>query len=122
MAYNFSFYEMVVKNASVHCFPFLLDAVFKEDIDIDSRREIFEFLSFETGKGGQVVFSVAEYSKDDDSLGPLFNVDDIKKTYFPNDTKLICIGDSKTKRAFLSDSSLISVALIEETIGYLETV
>jgi hypothetical protein len=123
MAYNFSFYEMVVNNANVHSFPFLLDAVFKEDIDVDSRGKIFEFLSVETSKAGQVIFSVAEYNKKDEaSPGALFNVGDIRNAYFSSDTKLICIGDSKTKRAFLSDSSLISAALIEETIQYLETI
>lgn len=122
MAYNFSFYEMVVKNSRIHCFPFLLDAVFKEDIDVDSRGEIFKFLSVETGKAGQVIFSVAEYKADDEFSGALFSIEDIKRSYFTSDTKLICIGDSKTKRAFLSDSSLINAALIEETIGYLGTV
>ena len=122
MAYNFSFYEMVIKSSNTHSFPFLLDAVFKEDIDTESRSEIFDFLSRETKKSGQVIFSVAEYKRDDTSSGPLFNVEAIKNKYFSSDTKLICIGDSKTKRSFLSDSALIDSSLIENTIGLLETV
>ncbi|MES2674099.1 MAG: hypothetical protein V4660_07655 [Pseudomonadota bacterium] len=122
MAYNFSFYEMVTNNSNIHCFPFLLDAVFKEDIDTASRTEIFDFLSRETKKAGQIVLSVAEYKKDDTSSGPLFNIEAIKNQYFSDDTKLICIGDSKTKRSFLSDSALIDGALVEDTIGLLETV
>lgn len=121
MAYNFSFYEMVIKNSNMHKLPFLLDAVFKEDIDIESRSEIFEFLSRETKKSGQVIFSVAEYKRDDTSSGPLFNVEDIKNKYFLGDAKLICIGDSKSKRSFLSGSA-IDHSLIEDTIGLLETV
>ncbi|WP_273009398.1 MULTISPECIES: hypothetical protein [unclassified Alcanivorax] len=122
MAYNFSFYEMVMKNPNVHSFPFLLDAVFKEDIDPASRSGIFDFLSRETKKSGQVIFSVAEYNRDDASFGPLFNIQMVKSKYFSSDTKLICIGDSKTKRSFLSDSSSIDDALIEDSIGLLETV
>lgn len=122
MAYNFSFYEMVIKNTNIHSFPFLLDAVFKEDIDIDSRGEIFDFLSRETKKSGQVVFSVAEYKKDDTSSDPLFDMNNIKEKYFTSDSKLICIGDSKTKRSFLSDSAFIDSELIEDTIRLLETV
>lgn len=122
MAYNFSFYEMVMENTSIHSFPFLLDAVFKEDIDTESRSEIFDFLSRETKKSGQVVFSVAEYKGDDISSDPLFNIDAIKSTYFSSDTKLICIGDGKTKRSFLSDSALIDSSLIEDTVGLLEIV
>lgn len=122
MAYNFSFYEMVMNNPNIHSFPFLLDAVFKEDIDTASRSEIFDFLSIETKKAGQVVFSVAEYKKDSTSSDPLFNIETVKNQYFPTDTKLICIGDSKTKRSFLSSSALIDSELVEETIGLLGTV
>ena len=122
MAYNFSFYEMTIKSSNTHSFPFILDAVFKEDIDTESRSEIFDFLSRETKKGSQVIFSVAEYKRDDTSSGPLFNVETIKNKYFSSDTKLICIGDSKTKRSFLSGSVMINSSLIEDTIGLLETV
>jgi len=122
MAYNFSFYEMAMKAPAIHSFPFLLDAVFKEDIDSESRSNIFKFLSQETKSSGQVVFSVAEYKGDKTSSNPLFNVDAIKKEYFPEDTKLICIGDSKSKRAFLSKKILIDGSLIHDTISLLESV
>lgn len=122
MAYNFSFYEMVMKNPSIHSFPFLLDAIFKEDIDTDSRRNIFEFLSQETKLCGQIIFSVAEYKGDETSVAPLFNIDSIKREYFPADTKLICIGDGKTKRSFLSKAVLIDSALINDTMNLLEAI
>ncbi|WP_299568621.1 AAA family ATPase [uncultured Shewanella sp.] len=122
MAYNFSFYEMVMKNPTIHSFPFLLDAVFKEDIDTESRSNIFEFLSKETKSSGQVVFSVAEYKGDETSSNPLFNIETIKSQYFSPDTKLICIGDSKTKRSFLSKTALIDSALINDTMNLLEVV
>lgn len=122
MAYNFSFYEMVMKNPTLHSFPFLLDAVFKEDIDTESRSNIFKFLSQETKSSGQVVFSVAEYKGDETSYNPLFNIETIKNEYFSTDTKLICIGDSKTKRSFLSKTALIDSVLINDTMNLLEAV
>ncbi|NTS78144.1 AAA family ATPase [Catenovulum sp. SM1970] len=122
MAYNFAFYEMVMQAPTIHSFPFLLDAIFKEDIDSDSRTNIFKFLSQETKSSGQVVFSVAEYKGDETSSNPLFNVDAIKSEYFPQDTKLICIGDSKSKRAFLSKTALIDSVLIHDTMNMLEVV
>ena len=122
MAYNFSFYKMVVDNPNIHTFPFLLDAIFKEDIDIESREKIFDFLSDETRNTGQFVFSVAEYKGDDTSSNPLFNIEDIKENYFFETTKLICIGDSKTKRSFLSDLDSIHDELIQESIRLLENV
>lgn len=122
MAYNFSFYEMVMKNQNVHSLPFLLDAVFKEDIDADSRGVIFKFLSNETKSSGQVIFSVAEYKGDETSSVPLFNVETIKSKYFTEDAKLICIGDSRTRRSFLSKTAVINSALINDTISLLEVV
>ncbi|MGD9861216.1 MAG: AAA family ATPase [Marinobacterium sp.] len=122
MAYNFSFYEMVYTNPDIHIFPFLLDAIFKEDIDTESRSNIFNFLSQETKAIGQVIFSVAEYKGDDTSSAPLFNVETIKDQYFSAETKLICIGDGKTKRSFLSKSDLIDSELINDTINLLEVV
>lgn len=122
MAYNFSFYEMIMKNTSLHSFPFLLDAVFKEDIDTDSRSNILKFLSQETKSSGQVIFSVAEYKGDETLSNPLFNIETIKSEYFSSSTKLICIGDSKTKRSFLSKTALIDNALINDTINLLEVV
>lgn len=122
MAYNFSFYEMVMKNKNAHRFPFLLDAVFKEDIDTESRSVIFKFLSNETKSSGQVIFSVAEYKGDETSSDPLFNIETIKSQYFTEDTKLICIGDSRTKRSFLSKTAVINSELINDTISLLEVV
>lgn len=122
MAYNFSFYEMVMKNTSLHSFPFLLDAVFKEDIDTESRSNIFKFLSQEAKSSGQVIFSVAEYKGDETSSNPLFNIEAIKGKYFSSNTKLICIGDSKTKRSFLSDTALIDSVLINDALNLLEVV
>lgn len=122
MAYNFSFYEMVMKDTSLHSFPFLLDAIFKEDIDTESRSNIFKFLSQETKSSGQIIFSVAEYKGDETSSNPLFNIETIKSEYFSSTTKLICIGDSKTKRSFLSEKTLIDSVLINDTISLLEVV
>ncbi|MCK5893483.1 MAG: hypothetical protein KAG53_03515 [Endozoicomonadaceae bacterium] len=122
MAYNFSFYEMIMEDTNLHSFPFLLDAVFKEDIDTKSRSNIFKFLSQETKSSGQVIFSVAEYKGDETSSNPLFNIETIKSKYFSSTTKLICIGDSKTKRSFLSETALIDSALINDTMNLLEVV
>lgn len=122
MAYNFSFYEMVMKNPRIHSFPFLLDAVFKEDIDVESRDNIFKFLSQEANSSGQIIFSVAEYKGDDISSDPIFNIETIKNKYFSAETKLICIGDSKTKRSFLSKAASIDGELISETTHLLDVV
>src|SRR5690606_33594155 len=116
------FYEMVMGNSRNHSLPFLLDAVFKEDIDVESRRKIFEFLSLESKAGGQIIFTVAEYKDSSSPNTPLFDIEKVKKDYFNDKTKLICIGNGKTERAFLYDASKINRSLIDTTIKLLETV
>lgn len=123
MAYNFSFYEMIKKDSNIHSFPFLLDAIFKEDIDLESRATILKFLSKEAPLGGQIFFSTAEYkNSEDDTSSALFKPKLIKNNYFSPDTKLICIGDGKTERTFLSGLSLYNDDIIEETIDLLSTI
>lgn len=122
LAYNFSFYEFVSENSACHKFPFILDAVFKEDIDPESRKKIFSFLSKESFKTDQMIFSVATFKNDKPPSTPLFDIEEIKREYFTEHTKLICIGDGKTKRTILSDPADEDDARILETLTLLELV
>ncbi len=123
MAYHFSFYEMARKNKDTHEFPFLLDAIFKEDIDTLSREEIFKFISSEV-TNNQVIFTVAEYKKLElnNNPEPLFNIDEVNAKYFESSANKICIGNANTKRAFLSKVNFKDKKYLNETIAILETV
>ncbi len=124
MAYHFSFNELVWNNSSVHKFPFLLDAIFKEDIDTKNRDEIFKFISSESRANSQIIFTVAEYKSTEDATSPnnLFSVSDVNKKYFMNKAKQICIGDAVSERALLSQSDFSDKELLDDTLALLETV
>ena len=123
MAYHFAFNELVSNNANLHKFPFLLDAIFKEDIDAKSRDDIFKFISSESNKNSQLIFTVAEYKNTGDgfSTDNLFSVSYVNEQYFLNRAKLICIGNAVSERAFFTQSAFNDKELLDDTQKLLET-
>lgn len=124
MAYHFAFNEFISGNSNIHKFPFLLDAIFKEDIDVKSRNDIFKFISSESAINGPVIFTVAEYKSTEDTASPksLFNVNEINSTYFFNKAKQICIGNAVSERAFLAQAEFSDKEFLDDTLTLLETI
>ncbi|HEE0121645.1 hypothetical protein ACCW94_20960 [Enterobacter soli] len=126
MAYHFSFYELIHKRANNHKFPFLLDAILKEDIDSESRDLIFKFISNEAINQEQILLTIAEFKKEKNPLegDVLFNVDEINKKYFHGMAKQICIGNAKLVRSFLFKRDLNDVEkkLLDDAFLLLQTV
>lgn len=63
LAYYFAFNKVIKETEYVHVFPFMLDAIFKEDIDEDNRKLILEFIYKNRPKNEQIIFSFAESDK-----------------------------------------------------------
>lgn len=63
LAYYFAFNKEILKTEYVHRFPFMLDAIFKEDIEEDNRKLILEFIYKNRPKNEQIIFSFAESNK-----------------------------------------------------------
>ncbi|MER2908426.1 hypothetical protein [Morganella morganii] len=126
MAYHFSFYQLISKRDNLHEFPFLLDAIFKEDIDVGNRDLIFNFLGKESENKNQLLFTVAEYEKDENPLkgNPLFNINEVNKKYFSGNAKQICIGGAKSVRSFLFKKELNDNDryLLDDAFYLLETI
>lgn len=126
MAYNFAFNDFVYNNNSIHKFPFLLDAILKEDIEAKSREEIFKFLSSESKSSKQILFTIAEFRGGEGRLSNdyLFSINDINTKYFTGKATQICIGDAISERAFLSKSVLDDTGnkLLDSAISLLETI
>lgn len=126
MAYNFAFNDLVYNNNSHHKFPFLLDAILKEDIEFKSREEIFKFLSNESKSSKQILFTIAEFKDEEGRLinDHLFSVKDINTKYFSGKATQICIGDAISERAFLSKLVLDDKKnkLLDSAILLLETI
>ncbi|MGF1902113.1 hypothetical protein [Aliivibrio sifiae] len=126
MAYHFSFNELIGLNQNIHRFPFLLDAVFKEDIDEKSKELIYSFLSKEKPKDTQMLFSVADYiAKNDETIEDEKQVSWVKKMntkHFSGKAKLICIGHGLNERAFLSNDFHVDNEYLDETLELVDTI
>lgn len=117
MAYHFSLNELISKTKNIHRMPFLLDAIMKEDIDIDSRKVIFQFINQSYPKDTQVFFTVSEsleqsLMKEESTL----NISEMNKKYFMGKGNVIQIGDGINERKFLNPYADEDKAYIEETL------
>ncbi|WP_422089483.1 hypothetical protein [Tenacibaculum ovolyticum] len=113
LAYNFAFNKTIKKTPYVHRFPFLMDAIFKEDIDFTNRKLILEFISKNSPTDTQTIFSIAE-TKDNDKTASDYN-----KEIFNNKANLILINKN-SKRSFLSNMKPENIGYLEETLTFLE--
>ena len=111
MAYHFAFNLLTFKTENVHRLPFVLDGVFKEDVDDNSKDLIIKFISKNKPADTQIFFSVAEKS-DKPSQVARYN-----RQYFNGSAKLILIGDGKTKRSLLKDYNESVEAIVSDSVA-----
>jgi len=111
MAYHFAFNAAIREFGNVHRFPFLLDAIFKEDIDAINKQTILTFISKNRPKDTQLIFSVAQSPKDSSTAS------DLNESYFGGKAKLINIGNSVNERAFLEQYSNQHPELLDDTFN-----
>jgi hypothetical protein len=112
MAYHFALNAMIAKSKKAHRLPFLLDAILKEDLDETNLETILSFVGNNLPDDTQSFISIAEHVRDDsgnedeDNVKPIekVRVNDVKDTYFPENSKLLYIGSGKIERGFLSQS------------------
>jgi hypothetical protein len=65
LAYYFAFNKIIKETEYVHRLPFMLDAIFKEDIDRDNKENILKFIYNNKPINEQIIFSIAESEKDE---------------------------------------------------------
>ncbi len=112
MAYHFALNKLVYSSGYAHRFPFMLDAIFKEDIETDNKNIIIDFIGKNKPSDTQMLISIAEPKEGN-------NVQNYNKKYFDNKAHLICLGDLKKERAFLIPHNDEYQELINETINIL---
>lgn len=105
LGYNFALNKLISSNLEIHRCPFLLDGIFKEDIEEDNKHLILQFIGENKPADTQLIFSVAEIKKNKDKILQY------NKTYFNNKANIICIGDGCKERAFLQkfDDSIYEI-------------
>ncbi|MCF1715373.1 hypothetical protein L0U88_12120 [Flavihumibacter sp. RY-1] len=114
LAYHFAFNTVISETTEIHRLPFILDAIFKEDLDDPTRKLILEFIKKNAPKDTQTIISIAD-TKDKIDKSSEYN-----STIFNNSAKLIQIGDGLQKRSLLNQKAELHSKLIEETYAMIE--
>lgn len=115
LAHNFAF-NLIIKNTDyVQRFPFLIDAIFKEDIDDGNKPLILNFVNKNKPIDTQLIVSIA--SKDDENNAIISNYN---KNNFDNKANLICIGEGIETRVFLRKYNNEYEDLVKDTLTIME--
>ncbi|WP_238656261.1 hypothetical protein [Paenibacillus piscarius] len=109
LAYNFALNKLIEKTEGIHRFPFMLDAIFKEDIDQSNKKAIIKFIGKNRPHDTQLIMSIAE-TKENEKV-----IYDYNNDYFYGKAKLICIGEGVKERAFLTRYDGSMEIYLEET-------
>jgi hypothetical protein len=113
LAYYFAFNKVIKETEYVHRFPFMLDAIFKEDIDEDNRKLILKFIYKNRPKNEQIIFSFSQ-SKDNPKPAQEYNNELIN-----NEAKLI-LTDLTNERSILKPINDDQKDYLEETMNLIE--
>lgn len=113
LAYYFAFNKIIKETTYVHRLPFVLDAIFKEDVDDENRERILKFIYSNKPSDTQMIFSISESSISTKK------VEDYNKEIFNNSANLIIINKDK-ERAFLRDYEADYDELKNETLRLIE--
>lgn len=118
LAHNFAFNKMINdNNKNSHRLPFLIDAIFKEDIDIGNKKTILDFVYNNKQLDSQIIISIAYKDDEDDSI-----INEYNKNNFDNEANLICIGKAIKTQAFLSEYDNKLDSLRDETFSIMESI
>ena len=116
MCYHFAFNKLISETINMHRLPFILDGVFKEDIDGVNREKILKFIYKNRPIDTQTILSIADAKRKDSSI------DSYNTTHFEGKAKLICIGEGIHQRAVLKEYNNEQDLLVEDSYKIMEYV
>ena len=116
LSYHFAFNSLIRESESIHRLPFILDSVFKEDIEGGNKKTILEFITKNYPKDSQTILSIADDKKTDS------RIDLYKKEIFKDHAKMICIGNGSEQKALLGENDNSHKPLVTESFEILETI
>jgi len=116
LSYHFAFNKLLTETKHIHRLPFILDSVFKEDIDGGNKDNILKFINSNFPTDTQTILSIAD-DKNIDS-----RIDYYSKEIFKNNAHLICIGDGEKEKALLKNNDKKQDELINDSFELIETV
>ncbi|MEZ8199310.1 hypothetical protein [Vibrio splendidus] len=121
MAYHFALNEIISRTENIHRFPFLLDAVLKEDIDKNNLDLILKFIGGNLPTDTQSFVSISEHldQNKDENKSKAFKavkVMDVNREYFSSKANVLYIGNGEVERGFLSTVESKHQSVIEDTL------
>lgn len=116
LSYHFAFNYLLTQTSEIHRFPFILDSVFKEDIDGGNRIKILKFITKNFPTDTQTILSIAD-DKNQDS-----KIEEYKRDIFKEKAHLICIGNGEEEKALLKENDNSQKSLIDETFEIIENI
>lgn len=116
LSYHFAFNYLLTQTSDIHRLPFILDSVFKEDIDGGNRIKILKFITKNFPTDTQTILSIAD-DKNQDS-----KIEEYKTDIFKDKAHLICIGNGEEEKALLKENDNSQKSLIEETFEIIENI
>jgi hypothetical protein len=114
LSYHFSFNRIINETDSIHRLPLILDSIFKEDLDANSKDKILDFICQNQPDDTQTIISVADNKSKDPKI------DYYNQEFFNLETKLICIGNSIDKESILKQHENQLDAILNDTFEIME--
>ncbi|MCW3106365.1 MAG: hypothetical protein JWQ09_871 [Segetibacter sp.] len=116
MAYHFVLNNLISQSPNIHRLPFVLDAVFKEDIDEENKDVIVKFIAKNRPKKTQLFLSISEKTDKPSQVARYAS------EYFKGNVKLILIGNGKDKRALLRPYNNEHPSLLQQSLNIINNV
>jgi len=116
LSYHFAFNEILTKTSGIHRLPFILDSIFKEDIEGGNKEKILNFINSNFPKDTQTILSIAD-DKNIDS-----HIEHYKNDIFKDNAHMICIGKGTEEKALLSENDNSKSELITDSYEIMETI
>lgn len=116
LSYHFAFNKIIKETENIHRLPLILDSIFKEDLDGNSKEKILDFICNNQPNDTQTIISVADNKNKDTKI------EFYKNKFFNTDTNLICIGNSIDKESILKEHNNSLDEILNETFEIMEYV
>ncbi len=116
LSYHFAFNKIINETESIHRLPLILDSIFKEDLDGNSKEKILNFICKNKPSDTQTIISVADNKSKDPKM------DYYREKFFNTETKLICIGNSIDKESILKEHDKSLDDILNDTFEIMEYV
>jgi hypothetical protein len=114
LSYHFAFNKLIKETEKIHRLPLILDSIFKEDLEGNSKEKILDFICKNQPNDTQTIISVADNKSKDPKI------EYYKDKFFSYDTKLICIGNSFEKESLLKQHDEQLDEVLNDTFEIME--